>query len=112
MVCFGRWPNCPDCVRGGPFDGAGGVWSGDGDDDARYRSMASCSARRHLSWFSRDSRRQASAIASAGVNAWESGRDLSGLLLESPEDILQLARRVSVSRRAAREDAAYEEERS
>ena len=106
FVCFGRWPNCPVCE---PLDGADGVRSGDGGDDARYRSIASCSARRHFSWFSCDSRRQASAIASAGVNAWENGRDLSGLLSESPEDILHLPGRVSVSGRDAREDAAYED---
>jgi hypothetical protein len=59
--------------------------------------------------FSRDSRCQASAIASAGVNAWENGRDLGGLLAESPEDILHLERSRSVSGLDVRGDAAYEE---
>lgn len=114
FVCFGRWPNCPVCVRDDePLDGAGGVGSGDGEDDARYRSIASCSARRHFSWFSRDSLRQASAIASAGVNAWENGRDLGGLLSESSEDILHLERTVLAVRRDARaQNVTYEDERS
>ena len=48
---------------------------------------------------------------SVSINIWESSHNLSDLLSELPEGILQLARSMSVSHQAIREDATYEEER-